>query len=131
MPGISEANSMSIELDKKVKFEVIVVSAELRGEYNGKIKVKILIIKSLFKVLNTFKPMVLVKNFSTGYEWIWTKENFLNRKELMSQYYADIRDNGKIDQDRFKVNNFILKELPKIFFLNSNIKLDDLICLEL
>jgi hypothetical protein len=39
MPAINEANSMSIELDRKVKFEVIIVSADLRGEYYGKLKV--------------------------------------------------------------------------------------------
>ena len=47
--------------------------------------------------------MVLVTNFLTGYEWIWTKEKFLDRKELMSFYYADFKDNGVIDNAKFKV----------------------------
>ena len=40
MPAINEANSMSIELDRKIKFEVIIVSSELRGEYDETLKVK-------------------------------------------------------------------------------------------
>ena len=45
----------------------------------------------------------MVKNFTTGYRWTWTKEKFLDRKELMSQYYMDIKDNGAINSDLFKV----------------------------
>ena len=43
VPAVEEANSMSIVLDKKVKFEVMVVKAEARGEYCGKVKVFIVI----------------------------------------------------------------------------------------
>lgn len=39
IPAVDEANQMSISLDKKVKFEILVVSAEARGEYDGKVKV--------------------------------------------------------------------------------------------
>ena len=40
IPRIDEANSMSVQLDKKVMYEVMVVSAEARGEYDGKVRVK-------------------------------------------------------------------------------------------
>ena len=49
-----------------------------------------------------FQPIVLVKNFSNGYEWQWSKEKFLDRKVLMSDLYTDMRDNGDIE--KFKVN---------------------------
>ncbi len=39
VPHVEEANSMSIALDKKVKFEVVLVSPEARGEYGGQLKV--------------------------------------------------------------------------------------------
>ena len=39
MPAVEEANSISILLDKKMKYEVMVVKAETRGEYCGKVKV--------------------------------------------------------------------------------------------
>ena len=40
------------------------------------------------------KPMVLVKNFLTGNQWIWTKEKFLDRKEELSQYYSEVANNS-------------------------------------
>ncbi len=91
IPKIDEANEMSIAMDKKVRFEVMVTSSDLRGEYSG-----------------GPQPMILVKNFGTGYEWVWTKQKFLDRKELMSTYYNDLKDNGVIDVAKFKVNNFDL-----------------------
>ena len=89
IPAINEANAMSIELNKHVKFEVLVASAELRGEYNG-----------------TVSPMIVVKNFRTGYEWVWNKKKFIDRKEMMSAYYADFKDNGVIDAEKFKVKKY-------------------------
>ena len=40
MPTVEDANAMSIALDKKVKFLAIVVSPELKGDYNGKTRVR-------------------------------------------------------------------------------------------
>ena len=46
---------MSIVLDKKIKFEVLVVKAEARGEYCGTVKVKNFKQKKYFSVeLNNF-----------------------------------------------------------------------------
>ena len=86
LPEIDEANQMSIELDKKVKFTAFAVSGESRGEFNGKLK--------------TF---VSVKNFLTDLEWIWTKQKFLDRKADMAAFYTDIKTDGKIDNAKFKV----------------------------
>jgi len=36
LPSIEEANSISEEMDKKVTFEAVIVSAESRGEVSGK-----------------------------------------------------------------------------------------------
>ena len=43
--------------------------------------------------------MVIYKNFASGYQWIWSKERFLDRKEEISQFYNDIRDNGAVDNN--------------------------------
>ena len=40
LPAVEEANSISEELDKKKKFEVILVSPEARGELKGRTKVE-------------------------------------------------------------------------------------------
>ena len=34
---------------------------------------------------------------------MWDKPKFLERKTLMSEYYADFKDNGMINGDKFKV----------------------------
>ena len=39
LPAIDEVNSISEELDKKKKFEVMLISAEARGELKGRTKV--------------------------------------------------------------------------------------------
>ena len=39
LPAVSEANSISEELDKKKKFEAMVVSPEARGVLKGKTEV--------------------------------------------------------------------------------------------
>ena len=38
----------------------------------------------------------------SGLEWIWEKNKFLDRKTLMSEYYADFKNNGQIDSEKFK-----------------------------
>ena len=38
IPQVEEANSISIVLDKKVKFEALVVSSAARGDFGGKMK---------------------------------------------------------------------------------------------
>ena len=39
IPGIEEANAISEELDKKVKFEIVVMSAKARGLASGRTEV--------------------------------------------------------------------------------------------
>ncbi len=45
---------------------------------------------------------MLVKNFVTGLEWVWEKNKFLDRKTLMSEYYADFKEDGQINSLKFK-----------------------------
>ena len=39
LPAVEEANSISEEMDKKVKFEIMLVSPQMRGEASGKTQV--------------------------------------------------------------------------------------------
>ena len=41
LPAVEEANSISEELDRKKKFEVLLVSPEARGELKGRTKVSV------------------------------------------------------------------------------------------
>ena len=40
LPAVEEANSISEELNRKKKFEVMLVSPEARGELKGRTKVR-------------------------------------------------------------------------------------------
>jgi len=46
--------------------------------------------------------MVEAKNLMSGLKWLWTKEKFHDRKQDMSEYYLDIKEDGKVDQLKFK-----------------------------
>ena len=41
LPAVEEANSISEELDKKRKFDIMIVSPEARGELTGRTEVNI------------------------------------------------------------------------------------------
>ena len=102
MPAVEEANSISEELDKKVKFEIILISPHMLGKMQGQAKADVRIfwkfLKNLttiflmlqgFKDLKSTKPEVCVKmkNLENGTEFIWPKEKFLNRLYLMKEMY--------------------------------------------
>ena len=78
-------------MDKKVKFAALPVSAEARGDYDGKIR-----------------AYVSVKNFASGLEWIWTKNKFLDRKAEFTELYLDFKDDGVISAAKFKVKKFFV-----------------------
>lgn len=75
MPAVEEANAISQELDKKMKFESMIVSPEARGEQTGRTEV-----------------MIKATNIETKHEWIWPKVKFMNRKYVMQEMYNDFLD---------------------------------------
>ncbi|XP_046565118.1 LOW QUALITY PROTEIN: kinesin-like protein KIF28P [Haliotis rubra] len=86
MPSVEECNSISEELDKKMKFELMIVSPEARGQLKGRTEV-----------------MIKVVNLETKHEWIWPREKFLNRKFLMQEMYENFQDgeeNWDVPQDQ-------------------------------
>jgi kinesin family member 1 len=86
LPQIETANAISIAMDKKIKYIAMAVDGQARGDQFD----------------NKIKACVRVKQFTTGLEWIWTKEKFLNRIVDISSYYADFKDDGKINTEKFK-----------------------------
>ena len=88
MPAVEEANSISEELDKRVKFEIILIApnklGSLKGKADGFDK----------KHLKSSQPEVCVKmkNLENGTEFIWPKEKFLNRLYLMKEMYNNYEE---------------------------------------
>jgi len=88
MGAVEEANSISEELDKRVKFEIILIApnklGSLKGKADGFDK----------KHLKSSQPEVCVKmkNLENGTEFIWPKEKFLNRLYLMKEMYNNYEE---------------------------------------
>ena len=97
LPAIEEANAISMALDKKVIFTALPVSADARGDYDGK-----------------FQAYVSVRNFPRNLEWIWTKNKFLDRKAEFTELYNDFKDDGVINTAKFKVFFFIKRSFFKL-----------------
>ncbi|KAI8767400.1 kinesin protein KIF28P [Biomphalaria glabrata] len=85
MPAIDNANSISEDLDKKMKFELMIVSPEARGELTGRTEV-----------------MIRVINLETKHEWVWPREKFLNRKFVMQEMYQNYLDGETWDLPKEK-----------------------------
>lgn len=75
MPAVEEANSISEELDKLVKFEILMVAPQVLGKEQGKTEVQ-----------------VKMKNLANGTEFVWTKEKFLSRLYMMKEMYQKYED---------------------------------------
>ncbi|XP_033759938.1 kinesin-like protein KIF28P isoform X2 [Pecten maximus] len=83
---VNEANAMSEELEKKVKFEVALVSPQARGLKDGRTAV-----------------MVKMINQVNGNEWMWDKNKAINRKSLMQEIYQDFvsgEENWDVPKER-------------------------------
>ncbi|XP_077966673.1 kinesin-like protein KIF28 [Styela clava] len=76
-PAVDEANSISEELDQKVKFDVLVVPPHYRGIDTGMTEI-----------------MVRMKHLENGMSWVWSREKFINRKYIMQEMYEE-REEGQ------------------------------------
>jgi len=87
MPAVEEANSISEELDKRVKFEIILISPHMLGKMQGTKA-------EGFTDMKSTQPEVCVKmkNLENGTEFIWPKEKFLNRLYLMKEMYNNYEE---------------------------------------
>ncbi|XP_037069265.1 kinesin-like protein KIF28P isoform X2 [Pollicipes pollicipes] len=89
MPGVEEANSISEELDKRVKFEILLVSPQMMGKTTGRTEV-----------------CVKMRNLANNAEYVWPKDKFRNRLYLMQEMYGNFEDDDDWDlpesQDPFR-----------------------------
>ena len=69
-PAVEEANAISEELEKMVKFEIVLMAPIFLGKIGRKPE-----------------PHVKVNNSNTGQEFEWNKEKFLDRLYLMREMY--------------------------------------------
>ncbi|EDV26227.1 uncharacterized protein TRIADDRAFT_23272, partial [Trichoplax adhaerens] len=84
MQFISEANAMSEELNKKVVFEIVLVSPQARGLKEGRTEI-----------------FVRMRNLLNDASWLWDKDKFINRKFLMQEMYQNFLQTGenKVDKE--------------------------------
>ncbi|XP_069103426.1 kinesin-like protein KIF28P [Argopecten irradians] len=69
---VNEANAMSEEMDKKVKFEVALLAPAFRSLHRGPTEVR-----------------MKVKDLVSGNHWMWSKDKAIHRHALMQQLYQD------------------------------------------
>jgi len=79
-PMVGEANAMSEEMNKKVKFEIVLISPRARGKKDGRTEV-----------------CVKMKDLPTGNEFVWDRNQFINRKYLMQELYQNFVEEGSTD----------------------------------
>ncbi|KAM8945525.1 kinesin-like protein KIF28 [Pelodytes ibericus] len=84
MPLVADANQMSEELLKDLKFELKVKNLALTDSRGHDLQKEI---------------MVKVVNNNTHQVWIWSKSKFINRKFLMEEFYQRFLD-GDTNMDR-------------------------------
>uniref|UniRef100_A0A1I8IKH8 Kinesin-like protein 6 n=1 Tax=Macrostomum lignano TaxID=282301 RepID=A0A1I8IKH8_9PLAT len=73
-PQLQEANAMSEEMDRRVWFELVLVSAQGRGLREGEGRTEV---------------CVSVQNLDNNNEFFWSKEKFSDRKYLMQDMYQN------------------------------------------
>lgn len=78
LPMVNEANAMSEELDKKVKFEVALIAPQARGLKEGRTEVN-----------------VKHKNLQTGTVFMWDRNKFIDRKFMMQEVYQNYVEGDK------------------------------------
>ncbi|ELU00840.1 hypothetical protein CAPTEDRAFT_171489 [Capitella teleta] len=100
-PMINEANAMSEEMDKKTKFEVVLISPQAKGKKDGRTEV-----------------CVKVKNMALGNEFLWDRNTFINRKFLMQEMYQNYVE-GDQDWNRPKESDPFWEDPNAEVFLGS------------
>ncbi|XP_064604048.1 kinesin-like protein KIF28 [Liolophura sinensis] len=87
LPQIAEANGISEELNKKLHFSLEIKSFTSHDP-KGRDKRKDVIVR----VMNTKTKLV----------WIWSREKFVNRKNLIDEMYLNYLDGENISLDKLK-----------------------------
>ncbi|CAM1328548.1 Uncharacterised protein g9786 [Pycnogonum litorale] len=75
LPSVGVANAISADLDKKVKFDIMLLDPVMLGQSSGRTQV-----------------FVTIRNLETGQEVTWSKEKFINRLYLMKEIFQKYED---------------------------------------
>jgi kinesin family member 1 len=110
MPHIEEANQMSIILDKKIKYEPIILRPYVLGESQKKPK-----------------PYVKVNKFGCDKEWIWSENDFIDRKSFMSEQYLDFKDGIVASKKDATINPFFNSDSDPVLIGTAVIMIKSLI----
>ena len=103
LPMVSEANAMSEELNKKVKFEVVLISPQ-----------------ALAVVKDRTEVFVRMRGLTDDLEWLWSRNQFLDRKFSMQEMYQKYVDGDSdwdltADKDPFHGNPDEIVEIGYVF----------------
>ena len=74
---IDEANAMSMGLEKATSFQMALMPGAAKGDVNGKTEL-----------------YITVTDVTNGYEWLWPREKFMERKGLMEEMFEQKQDNN-------------------------------------
>lgn len=69
LPAVEEANAISEELDKKRRFEIMIVSPEARGELSGRTEVRIIEKEWMKLDISFWEKKNVKKNFCYVIGW--------------------------------------------------------------
>ncbi|KAJ8309792.1 hypothetical protein KUTeg_011657 [Tegillarca granosa] len=119
LPMVNEANAIAEELNKKRKFELALISAQARGQKDGRTEVSsdwlsyVLLwgqrdgwteLGDRLSPLNSLYTHVMVKmeNTENGNYWMWDRNKFINRKFIMAEMYQNYleEDDWDLPQDK-------------------------------
>ncbi|KAK5964729.1 hypothetical protein GCK32_020547, partial [Trichostrongylus colubriformis] len=100
MPLVYRANAMAVELKRNVKFELVLVSPEMRGLHEGLTEI-----------------WVSVHNLVEDTRFMWEKARFMNRYYGMQEMYEN-----KIDGEDWNMpkvcREFLLTASPRCYFIS-------------
>ena len=90
---LDEANAMSMALEKTSSFQMAMVPGAAKGDVHGKTEL-----------------WVVVTDIVNGYEWLWPREKFMERKGLMEEMFEQKQEGNNawkqvpLDKDPFTDN---------------------------
>jgi hypothetical protein len=107
---VQDANAMAEDMQKDVKFSIMLLSAEARGLDRGSTEVLTIlyIVCPSNSTINFYKVQVCMLDERSGNEFQWTKAKFLNRQVHMQEMYQKFDETNEIPDIPKVVLSFFL-----------------------
>ena len=100
LPFVEEANGISAELDKRVKFEIVVIpppNTENAAQFN-RVKIAIILLLNRVNDVSCFKQVfIMMKDLANDCDYLWPKEKFLVRFDSIRDIYRRSQNNPRED----------------------------------